>query len=232
MIDALFDHYEDRENDTRELAEEAIQQQNQIDVEEVEENPARVCWLHLCNDDRRCKILTGFTPDEFLDLFDLIEENINENIGRGARSKFTKQDKLVIMLCYLKHYETIDKMKDTFSISRSYLHTLLETTIDSIMPVLYDYFVTNLQDRVPYEPPDPNQPFPNAKYVMDATFQRIWTPVGSFNEKKRYFSGKHNMYGLKSQCIHDRQGRIVHCIAGIRGAIHDLTICRDNIAVV
>src|SRR4051812_47013305 len=37
-------------------------------------------------------------------------------------SRYTKQDKLVMVLCYVKHYETIDKMKETFNISKPQLH--------------------------------------------------------------------------------------------------------------
>ena len=78
-------------------------------------NPVGVSWLNLCNDEPRCKTITGFSPEEFLTLYDLVHDDIKENIGRGLKSKISKYDKLLMILCYLKHYETIDKMKDTFS---------------------------------------------------------------------------------------------------------------------
>lgn len=37
-----------------------------------------------------------------------------------------------MVLCYLKHYETLDKMKETFRISKAYLHTILPKTIEVI----------------------------------------------------------------------------------------------------
>ena len=132
-------------------------------------------------------------------------------------------------LCYLKHYETLDKMKDTFSISKTHLHTILDSTITIITPILYEHFVQNMSERIVDENEEPDLPFPEAKYVMDATFQPIWTPAGTFNEKRSYFSGKHKMYGMKSQCIHDRKGRLVHCVPGEKGAVHDFKICRDHI---
>lgn len=67
---------------------------------------------------------------------------------------------------------------------------------------------------------------------MDVTFQSIWTPLGTYEERKRYYSGKHKQYGLKSQCIHDRTGKLIHCISGIPGSVHDLTIARESIEVV
>lgn len=133
----------------------------------------------------------------------------------------------MITLCYLKHYETMDKLKDTFAISKTCLYNLLEATVEAITPVLYEHFVVHLADRLDDDEEEPEL-FPEAKFVMDATFQPIWTPAGTFNEKKRYYSGKHKMYGLKSQCLHDRKGRVVHCVPGERGAIHDFSLCRDH----
>lgn len=123
MNEELFEHYEEREEETRGLAENELEQQMEIDDEEENEDPSRVCWLNLSNDDRRCKILTGFSPEEFLTLYDLVEASIVENIGRGRQSKISKFDRFLMTLCYLKHYETLDKMKDTFSISKTHLHT-------------------------------------------------------------------------------------------------------------
>jgi len=198
-MDSIFDHYQDREQHTVKLAEQVLELQNEVD--EQLENPSLVCWSNLSTNIDRCQLITGFTPKEFTDLFDIVSDHMEENIGRGPRSKISKQDKLVMVLCYLKHYETIDKMKDNFSISNSYLHTILNTTINSISPVLYNYYVVNLDDRLEESEKDENQIFPEAKFVVDVTFQTIWTPTGTYDEKKRYYSGKHKLYGLKSQCI-------------------------------
>lgn len=115
MEDDLFDHYREREENTRDMAATALQQQHDIDQEEEDKDPSRVCWSNLSDDEERCKILVGFCVNDFLFLFDLVEDEIQENIGRGLRGKIPKEDKLLIVLCYLKHYETIDKMRDTFS---------------------------------------------------------------------------------------------------------------------
>lgn len=228
-MDILLHHHQEREAHTAQLAQEALQQQNEIDIEEEEVNPSLVSWVNLCDNDKRCNTFCGFTADEFLTLYQLVSDSIEENTGRGMKSKITKQDKLLMVLCYLKHYETLDKMKETFSISDSYLHHILQTTIDAITPILYDCYVNNLNDRIGKENEDENEKFSEAKFVMDITFQPIWKPTGTYNEVKQYFSGKHKACGLKSQCIHDRKGRVVHCISGVRGSVHDLTICRNNL---
>lgn len=226
-MEDLFDYYKEREQHTVILATEAVEKQKELDNLEEDENPSEVSWSNLSTDEERCKLLTGFSPNEFLTIYEIVSDNIVQNIGRGPRSKISKHDKLVMILCYLKHYETIDKMKDTFSISRSHLHTILMTTINSISPVLYDYYVENLNERI--EDEDNEILYPNAKYVIDVTFQSIWTPTGTYDEKKQFYSGKHKLYGLKSQCIHDRKGRVVNVVSGERGSMHDLTICRENI---
>jgi hypothetical protein len=64
------------------------------------------------------------------------------------RSKISKQDKLIMVLCYLKNYETFDKIKDTFCISKSYIHTILDNVINSITPILYSYYVSNIYERI------------------------------------------------------------------------------------
>ena len=87
-------------------------------------------------------------------------------------------------LCYLKHYETLDKMKEMFRISKTHLHRILETTIAAITPLLYQQLVEDVEARLPEEYDD----FPRGRYVMDVTFQPIWTPLGTYEERKRYYS--------------------------------------------
>jgi hypothetical protein len=48
---------------------------------------------------------------------------------------------------------------------------------------------------------DSEELFPNAKFIMDATFQPIWTPIGTYNEKKSFYSGKHIFAALSSKYI-------------------------------
>lgn len=85
MDDDLFAEYEEREENTRQLAEDELEMQQEIDEEEENEEPSRVCWANLANDDRRCKILSGFTCDEFIELYEIVEDSIKENIGRGRQ---------------------------------------------------------------------------------------------------------------------------------------------------
>jgi hypothetical protein len=64
---------------------------------------------------------------------------------------------------------------------------------------------------------------------MDATLQEIWTPLGTFEERKRFFSGKHKLYGLKSLTLHNRLGLLLVSWSGVPGSVHDLTIAREHV---
>lgn len=225
MDDAIFDRYREREEHTAVMAEAVIDDEMQIDEEEENHDPSQVCWHNLCDDDDRTKVITGFTCEQFLELYEIVAEELPVTTGRGLRTKISDHDKLLMTLCYLKHYETIDKMKETFRISKTHLLRVLDATIAIISPLLYQQFVVDVEPSMS----DEDDEFPTARYVMDVTFQSIWTPLGTYNERKRYFSGKHKQYGLKSQCLHDRTGRVVHVVSGVSGSVHDLTIARQTI---
>lgn len=225
MDPTLFERYEERAANTTVMATETLEDQMVIDEEEENHDPSLVCWRNLADDNHRLKVLSGFDCEHFLSLFELLEGEFPTVMGRGRRSEVSNHDKLLIALCYLRHYETLDKLKETFKISKTHLKRILDSTLAMMEPILYTRFVEDVEADLP----DDNEDFPEARYVMDVTFQTIWMPLGTYAERKRFYSGKHKQYGLKSQCIHDRSGRLVHCIAGIPGAVHDLTIARQSI---
>ena len=137
MDEELFNYYREREEHTTELAAMQIDEQAVLDQTDENEDPALISWNNLNGNDERCHVMTGFTCDQFLRLFDLCENSIPENVGRGRKSRVSKQDKLLIVLCYVKHYETVDKLKQTFNVSKSQLHRIIDETVSSITPILF-----------------------------------------------------------------------------------------------
>jgi len=228
MDDERLAYYEEREEHTAALAEEQIEQQEELDEAEEEQNPARLCWENLNGDDPRCRILTGFTCDEFLELLGLCEHAIPMTLGRGKHGKWSAADKFLMTLCYVKHYETQDKLGDTFHTSKAQVNRIVSATIAAITPILYDHYVTNVRALLPPDVEDGGE-FGQAKCVMDATLQEIWTPLGTFEERKRFFSGKHKLYGLKSLTLHNRLGLLLASWSGVPGSVHDLTIAREHV---
>jgi hypothetical protein len=70
--------------------------------------------------------------------------------------------------------------------------------------------------------------YPECGLIVDATVQRRGRPAGSFEEVKRFFSGKHWICRLKSQAVRNRRGMAMYITAGIPGSVHDLALFRDT----
>ena len=220
--EALFHYYQSRAEHTVKIASEQITLAQKLDEEE-EADVNRLCWNNLQGDDKRCIILTGFTTQEFTELLRLCENDIPINIGRGKQSKFSQADKFLVVLCYLKHYETQAKLGENFSISKAQINRIISTTIPVITTILYSKYATTLElDHQAYED------FSDTLFVMDVTIQKIWKPLGNFQERKQFYSGKHKLYGLKSLTLHHRNGIVLACWSGVPGAVHDSVIANDN----
>lgn len=220
--ETLFHYYQSRAEHTVKLAEEQIQQEQALD-KEAENDSHRLCWTSIQGDDKRCIILTGFSSQEFTELLLLCENDIPINIGRGKQSKFTQADKFLIVLCYLKHYETQAKLGENFSISKAQINRIIATAVPVISEILYFKYAISLDaDDAVYEE------FIHSKFVMDVTIQKIWKPLGTFQERKQYYSGKHKLYGIKTLTLHQRMGLMVACWSGVPGAVHDSVIANEN----
>lgn len=55
MDEELFERYEEREEQTRQLAVEGLEQQVELDQEEENEDPARVCWRNASCNNHECE---------------------------------------------------------------------------------------------------------------------------------------------------------------------------------
>ncbi len=219
--EALFHYYQSRAEHTVKIATEQITLAQKLD-DEQEADVNRLCWKNIQGDDKRCLILTGFTTQEFIELLRICENDIPINIGRGKQSKFTQADKFLIVLCYVKHYETQAKLGENFSISKAQINRIISTTVPVIFPILYLKYSSNSTDHQEYEE------FSDTLFVMDVTIQKIWKPLGNFQERKQYYSGKHKLYGLKTLTFHHRNGFVLACWSGVPGAVHDSVIANDN----
>lgn len=223
-------YYKRRQQQTEELAQERLTEEQELAEREEREDSARVCWKNINGDDERCQVLTGFTCLQFAHLLALCEPVIPVVLGRGRRSKWSAADKLLLLLCYLKHYETQSKLGETFLISKPQVNRIIYELLPCISNELYRYYVIELASRLSDRLPSVNEIFREATLVMDATVQQIWVPIGSFEEKKQYYSGKHKKYCLKSLTLHNRQGLLIRCWAGTPGAVHDITVAMNNLA--
>jgi hypothetical protein len=75
MID-IINYYHERDKNTAILAEEALELQIEIDEEESTQDTSKVTWSNLRNDEDRCKIICGFSPEEFSTLYMILLRKI------------------------------------------------------------------------------------------------------------------------------------------------------------
>ena len=167
----------------------------------------------------------GFSPDEFDHLYG-ISGNIFIWKGRGRKPNVSSKDTLFLLLHYLKRYPKFEDMEQGVSISVATLERLFKRAIPAAAEYFFKKFVQNYatDGDLPID-----QNFPATTYILDATAQRIYTPTGSFEEKKKFYSGKHGFYCLKSQVITDMKGAAVHVVTNIPGATHDFEIFKNSV---
>ena len=73
--------------------------------------------------------------------------------------------------------------------------------------------------------------YPYALYATDVKFQPSFRPSGRFDETKRYFSKKHQLYGLKVECSVAYPGFAVDLSEHEPGSVSDLTIFLSQLEI-
>lgn len=177
------------------------------------------------NDQQVMHTLTGLTFDEFDHLYSLTFSKL-ELRSRGKQPKLHPRDVLFILINYLKTYPRYEEGAVAFGLKVSTYQKIIQKSIINLSDFLSQKLITlpGSESELPT-----SDLFTEASYIVDATVQQINVPMGSFDDKKKYFSGKHYEYCLKSQVICDLKGCAVHVVAGKYGSIHDLTIFKEHL---
>ena len=175
------------------------------------------------------KIMTGFTDEEFNMLWMQVESVVVPAwlYGRGRKCKTDPKD-VLMALCVLKHYGTWQKHASDFHLRTATFEKIINRMFDLIEPVLFQAHVQvpSMRDQERHNNTFKNYPY--ALYAHDVKFQVAYRPTGAFNEQKRYFSGKHKLYGYKVECSVVLPGIAIHVSNHYPGAASDLTIAVDN----
>lgn len=166
----------------------------------------------------------GFSIDEFDHLFGLSSGCFIFK-GKGRKPQISQKDILILLLHFLRRYPKLEEMGAAYNMSASKLSKILDKAIiaahDRFVPLLIQRPADNIDLPV-------DQNVPECGYIVDATVQRILVPIGTFDQKKKWFSGKHGCYCLKSQVITDMKGAAIMVSSGYEGSIHDLNVFREN----
>lgn len=126
-----------------------------------------------------------------------------------------------------------DLMAEIFEKKAPTLQRLFTRGIDIVVVALYDTYVSsacnksNMENYIKKNITFKN--FPYALYATDVIFQQSNRPTGNMMEGKVYFSGKHKLYGYKSEVSVAPNGQAINCVAHEPGSVSDLTILNKNI---
>jgi hypothetical protein len=128
------------------------------------------------------KRLTGVSKENFQDLYTKIntyiqqDKEVNPNKRRGLKtSQISEEDRLLIVLYYLRHYPTFENLANIFGISESYCHKIY-TRYAKILAQ-----VETLPNRKKLLEDAPET------LAIDATEQPIERPIKG---QRAYYSGK------------------------------------------
>jgi hypothetical protein len=192
--------------------------------EEDEQDSTNAIYSDLRQDVASFTAFCGFSPPDFANLYGPLEDLLSV-VHRGRRRVIGPIDSFLLFLHWLRTGNSFAIIASVFHLKPETLRNRVIQVADIIHEPLVARFITSAGSAVFA----PSEVLPECGLVVDATVQKRGRPVGAFAESKRYYSGNHHMYCLKSQVITDRHGMAVHIIAGIRGAIHDVRLFRDHI---
>lgn len=190
----------------------------------VAETPA-VLYEFYCSDPEMFYTEIGFSIDEFDHLFTLSADCFIFK-GKGRKPQIAQKDILIILLHFFRRYPRLEEMASALGMTASKLSKILDKAIQAAHERYVPLFITRPAETIDL-PSDPN--VPECGYIVDATVQRIQVPTGTFEQKKKWFSGKHGFYCLKSQVITDMKGAAIMVNSGYLGAIHDMNIFRETL---
>lgn len=174
--------------------------------------------------------MTNFDVHRFEDIWNIVHDHVSRtyNVGRGQRCSVTGKDALFITFCVLKHGGHWDVLSRMFKLKAPTFERLVSKFIQIISSFLYKEFVTNASKE--YNMSTLNQrkqlfrSFPYALYATDVTFQQSYRPSGSVDEGKRYYSGKHKLYGYKVEVSVMPNGLCISSSQHYPGSVSDFEI--------
>lgn len=206
-----------------------------IDSDEDSDSPCPVFDLFL-NDGGPAAIIsmTNFSPSEFEQIWAHLGDFVckNYNVGRGKKYSTGGKDALFMTITVLKHGGQWDILARIFRMKGPSFERLITSFVRLVSPFAYQSFVTEVSKIHTMENMIENdQQFGNfkcARYATDVTFQQSFRPSGNIAEGKRYFSGKHKLYGYKVEASVLPNGLAIGCSGHYPGSVSDFEIFQSN----
>ena len=197
------------------------------DAEAESDSPQFQSILNSDNPNSSMTTLTGESLASFLDLFRICKPALVKS-RKGKKRRIGAMDRLLILLTYYKHYETIDSLALHTKLPISTIHDAILSTAEAIRPILESKYISSPSPaELVAEAKD--MMFPADVLVVDSTFLPSQAPLGTFPAAKEWFSVKHANYGIKYQTLHSRKGKVIALSNCYPAATHDLEIYKQEI---
>ena len=179
--------------------------------------------------------LTRFDACEFQDLWVCI---ILVVLGtwhkvRGKRTQFTGNNAFFMTLVTMKDGGTWDFLARVLSIKAPIFERVVLRFVTLFSETIYDKFV--LSGLLTFDMASLQNSgrcfknYPCARYATDVTFQQAYRPSGAMEEGKKFYSGKHKLYGYKVEVSVLPIGIAVDCTDHYPGSIADIDIFYNNL---
>ena len=178
--------------------------------------------------------MTNFLSQTFELLWNNLSDLITQtyNVGRGRRSKVSGKDALFVTLTMLKHGGQWDMLARVFDMKVPTFERLVTRFVQLISHFVFACFVEKVGELHTMADLQKSQQtfkaFPEARYATDVTFQHAFRPSGSIEKGKRYFSGKHKLYGYKVEISVMSDGLALGMTAHYPGSVSDFEILQRN----
>ncbi|KAH9111855.1 hypothetical protein LEN26_002681 [Aphanomyces euteiches] len=178
--------------------------------------------------------MTNLTDTEFKILGSIIEEDVKEkwHETRGRKNQVSGKDAFFMLLVVLKYYSSWDKHALDFKFKTPTFERLITRMMDVVEPILTEKLIRQCTMTSLRNAEKQFTNFPEAIYATDVKFQPAHRPGGSFMDVKRYFSGKHKMYGYKIEASVSPAGAYVMMSTHRPGSVSDMSIFLERVAIV
>lgn len=233
-LEFLADVANDHRNSISEYPEELMQPSD--DEEDIKDNPILDSFMDATGNAGVVRA-TNMTYAEMYELYKLCEEKIREEWKGSKRnkSKYSLMDILFLMLVSFKSGTTWFFVANQFRLHAATVERIVVRLIKCISVHLYDHFIGKESEKSTMENFRRNNltfsNTPEALYAVDVRLQHCYRPTGAMENVKKYFSGKHKMYGLKNEFSVAPSGLCIGITPHSPGSVHDITIFKSFLVV-
>lgn len=174
--------------------------------------------------------MTNFDPQKLFQIWEAIEDYVIEQYttGRGCRSSVKPKDLFFMTVCVFKHGGEWHFLARTFNMKGPTFERLIMGFVLNVSEYIYKHFVVDNENEFRMAELMKNRQqfshFKCARYATDVTFQMAFRPSGNIQEGKKYYSGKHKLYGYKVEVSVLPNGLALCCSKHYPGSVSDLEI--------